>query len=376
MKNASVPVKRCLSACSHSSGIGVTGEGKLLRARKAKDLTMSQSQAGKHMRKALGVAISAAAFTLGITTAVPAMAATGSARPAVVQPAAASVQASKPFQIKAGKPFAVTSTVRGVRKGDRLALEAYSSYSKSRKPSWHVVGSWPMKAGQTRFRGIARASDPGLFTLRVQFLRNRKLLPNSQSNAFQLKVLSFKLPKLPKPSRAGKASVVPGTVAAAPDVPVSSWTDVECANPLTVAHGVIVPSPITEGLSGQGEVAQVIWARDALPGGRYGAWYVAGVHAQYITPPQPDQFQIVEDADAESVLSNQLAETTLDYSAATSDEFHQFAWDLALQQADGSWAWINPSAWYTPASYVQWDTAQTGTFQSANCETYYTAGHA
>ena len=136
-----------------------------------------------------------------------------------------------------------------------------------------------------------------------------------------------------------------------------------------------MPSPITGGLSGQEEVAQVIWARDALPGGYYGGWYVAAVNAQYITQPQPDQFQIVEDAKAEDVVSNQLTEVTLDYSAASSDEFHQFAWDLEYQKADGSWAWISPSAWDTPESYVQWDTAQIGTFQSANCETYYTAGH-
>ena len=314
------------------------------------------------------------------------MAGTGSARPAITRPVitrpGATVTAKKPFQIKAGKPFAVTSSVHGVRKGDRLALEAYYSYSRSKKRSWHVLGSWPMKAGQTHFRGIARASDPGLYTLRVQFVRKRKLLPNSQSNAFQLRVLSFKLPRL---SRPGKKSVPPGAVApvapvaagapAAPDVTLSGWTDVECANPLTVAHGVVVPSPISAGLSGQEEVAQVIWARDALPGGYYGGWYVAAVNAQYITPPQPDQFQIVEDAKAEDVVSNRLTEVTLDYSAATSDEYHQFAWDLEYQKADGSWAWISPSAWYTPESYVQWDIAQIGTFQSANCETYYTAGH-
>ena len=311
------------------------------------------------------------------------MAGTGLPRPAIARPGA-TVAAKKPFQIKAGKPFAVTSSVHGVRKGDRLALEAYYSYSKSKKRSWHVLGSWPMKAGQTSFRGIARASAPGLYTLRVQFVRKGKLLPNSQSNAFQLKVLSFKLPRLSKP---GKKSVPPGAgtastattastaITAAPDVTLSGWRDVECANPLTVAHGVIVPSPISGGLSGQEEVAQVIWARDALPGGYYGGWYVAAVNAQYITPPQPDQFQIVEDAKAEDVVSNQLTEVTLDYSAATSDEYHQFAWDLEYQKADGSWAWISPTAWYTPESYVQWDIAQIGTFQSANCETYYTAGH-
>jgi hypothetical protein len=334
-------------------------------------VTTTTAVGRNHMCKFRGAAISAAVLALGVTAAVPAVAATGPVRPATERPAVTAT-ASKPFQIKAGKLFAVTSTVRGVKKGDRLALEAYYSYSRSSKPSWHVLGSWPMKAGETRFRGDARASDPGFYTLRVQFLRNRKLLPNSQSNAFQLKVLSFRLPNLSKPS---KTSALPGTVTAAPDVPLSGWTDVECAKPLTVAHGVIVPSPITGGLSGQGEVAQVIWARDALPGGNYSAWYVAAVHAQYITPPQPDQFQIVEDANAETVVSNQLTETTLDYSAATSDEYHQFAWDLAIQEADGSWVWVSPTAWYTPASYVQWDTAQTGAFQSANCETYYTAGH-
>jgi hypothetical protein len=327
------------------------------------------------MRRSFGAAIFAAVFALGgvavATTPAPAMAGTGPVRPAMARPGA-TVAAKKPFQIKAGKPFAVTTSVHGVRKGDRLALEAYYSYSKSKKRSWHVLGSWPMKAGETSFRGIARAGVPGLYTLRVQFVRKGKLLPKSQSNAFQLKVLSFKLPELSKP---GKKSVPPGVAEAAPNVTVGSWTDVECANPLTVAHGVIVPSPLTVGLAGQEEVAQVIWARDALPGGNWGGWYVATVNAQYITQPQPDQFQIVMDAKAEDVVSNQLTEVTLDYSAATSDEYHQFAWDLEYQNADGSWAWLNPSAWYTPESYVQWDTAQTGTFRSPYCVTYYTAGH-
>ena len=318
------------------------------------------------MRGPLAAAVSAAVLALGVTAAVPAMAETNSARPA------AAVPAGKPFQIKTGKQFAVTSTVHGVRKGDRLALAADYSYSKSSKPGWHILGSWPMKSGETRFRGTARASDPGLYNLRVQFLRSGKLLPDSQSKAFQLKVLSF---KLPKPSKPSKTSAPLTTAAASLDVTLSSWTDVECAKPLTVAHGVIVPSPITSGLSGQEEVAQVIWARDGRPGGSWGAWYVAAVHEQYITQPVPDEFQIVQDANAESVVSNQLTETTLDYSGATSDEFHQIAWDLEAQKADGSWVWASPTAWYTPASYVQWDTAQTGTSQSANCETYYTAGH-
>ena len=306
----------------------------------------------------------------GMATA-PAMAGTGSARPAIVR-AGAAVAAKKPFQIKAGGPFVVTSSVHGVRKGDRLALEAYYSYSKSRKRSWHVLGSWPMKAGQTRFRGIARAGVPGLYTLRVQFLRRGKLLAKSQSNSFQLRVLSF---KHPQPSRPGKKSVPTGWAKAAPRVTLSDWTDVECANPLTVAHGVIVPSPVASGISGRLAVIQVVWARDALPGRSYDGWYIAAENPQYITPPIADQVSIVEDADAEEVASNQLMEESLDYSAATSDEYHQFAWDLLYQKADGSWAWISPSAWYTPESYIQWDTAQIGKFQSAYCETYRTAGH-
>jgi hypothetical protein len=326
-------------------------------------------RAGKHTRGFLGAAIPAAVIALGIAAAGPAVAATGPAGPAADRPAVAAVEASKTPQIKAGKPFTVTSTVYGVRKGDRLALEAYYAYAKAGKKGWHVLGSWPMHAGQTRFRGTALAGTPGLYTLRVQFLRGGKLLPHSQSNTFALKVLSFRVPKLHRPSATSASRRT------APDVTLSDWTDVECANPLTVAHGVIVPSPITAGLSGQGEVAQVIWARDALPGGNYSAWYVAAVNPQYITQPQPNEFEIVEDADAPQVVSNQLTETTLDYSAATSDEFHQFAWDLAIEQPDGSWAWSSPTAWYTPGSYVQWDNAQTGKFQSANCETYRTAGH-
>jgi hypothetical protein len=322
------------------------------------------------MRRSLGVAISAATLALGVTTAVPALAATNPTQVATVRSTAA-VPASKPFAIKAGSAFAVTSTVHGVRKGDRLALEGYYRYSKKSKAGWHVLGSWAMQPGKTSFRGVSRASTPGLYTLRVQFLRNGKLLPKSQSNTFQLRVLSFKTPKVTKP-RKGSALLLTATVR--PQDTASGWTDVECANPQTVAHGVIVPSPYTAGLSGQGEVAQVIWARDALPGGSWSGWYVAGVNEQYITPPQPNQFQIVEDADAQSVLSNQLTESTLDYSNATSDEFHQFAWDLEVQEANGSWVWES-STWFTPASYTQWDTAQTSTFQSADCETYYTAGN-
>jgi hypothetical protein len=281
------------------------------------------------------------------------------------------IGATKPFQIKAGKPFAVTSSVHGVKKGDRLALEAYYAFTKKVKPAWHVLGSWPMKAGQTSFRGVALAGHPGLFTLRLQFVRGGKLLAKSESNSFQLKVLSFTVPKLRKPST---TSATPGAIADAPGVTLSGWTNVECANPLTVGRGVIVPSPIASGLSGQEEVEQVVWARDAVPGGSYGAWYIASVNPQYITQPQPDVFQIVEDADAETVVSNQLTEETIDYSNQTSDEYHQFAWDLEIQKADGTWVWASPTAWYTPESYVQWDPTQTVKFQSPYCVTYYAAG--
>jgi hypothetical protein len=334
------------------------------------------------MRRTFGVAAFAAVLALGCTTAVPALAGTSTSRPGTAVGSSATITvagaARKPVQIKAGKPFTVTSRVHGVRKGDRLALEGYFRFVRSRKPGWHVLGSWPMKAGQTSFRGVARASDPGLYTLRVQFVRKGKLLAKSQSNSFQLRVLAFKLPRLAKP---GKASVPPhaataaaGRATAAPDVPLNGWTDVECANPLTVGHGVIVPSPLGS-VGGQEEVAQVIWARDALPGGYFGGWYLVTVQPQYITQPQPDQFSIVEDAKAEEVTSNQLKEVTLDYSADTSDRYHQVAWDLEYQKADGSWAWISPNAWYTPESFVQWNVQQIGTYQSAYCETYYTAGH-
>jgi hypothetical protein len=49
-----------------------------------------------------------------------------------------------PFRIKAGRIYDVVATVRGVRAGERLALEA--NYRRR----WHVIGSWKMHRGSYR----------------------------------------------------------------------------------------------------------------------------------------------------------------------------------------------------------------------------------
>jgi len=317
------------------------------------------------MHRSFAIAAAGTALALGIVTAIPAMAATGPGKAHAMTRAGARMTsaASKPFQVKAGKDFDVVATVHGVQKGDRLALESYYAYFRGQKASWHVLGSWPMTAGEKNFRGAARSTTPGLFTLRLQFVRKGKLLPGSQSNSFQLRVLGFTVPTLSKPKRA----------AFLPNATLSDWTSAECATALTVGHGVVIPSPIPGHLNGQELVAQVVWARDAVPGGTYGAWYVADITKQAITQPPADEFAI--DNVNDLVQSNQLIGQVLYYPNGNSDEYHQIAWDLAIQTSDGSWVWINPTDWYTPASYIQWDRSELTSFQSANCETYVTAGH-
>src|ERR1700727_2289041 len=89
-----------------------------------------------------------------VTTALAASLLGATAASASTGPAstsgAATVGASRHhhvFQVRPGKIFVVTDSVRGVRRGDRLALE--SRY----RHRWHQVGSWPMHRGQRHFTG-------------------------------------------------------------------------------------------------------------------------------------------------------------------------------------------------------------------------------
>jgi hypothetical protein len=314
-------------------------------------------------RRLLGVA-AAAATVVGVGVAAPqALAAPVSSHqhaagsPAAMSSHVASATSRKPFRIKAGRIYDVIATVRGVRTGERLGLEVYYWHR------WHVKGSWKMHRGSYHFRGSARSTHPGLYTMRVQFLSKRhKPIKGTQSNRFQVRVLGFHVPKAHRPKKSG-GSAVPATK-------LGDWTDIQCAETLPgLGHGLIIPSPVSR-LNGSGEVNQVVWARDALPGGYYGNWYIANTDKQYIHPADPGIITITGQGDLKD--TSYLDDIYLEYPAQT--EYHQIAWDLQIQGADGNWYYVS-SSWFTPASYIQWDQKGISTSQSDNCLTYQTAGH-
>lgn len=307
-------------------------------------------------------AVAAAAAAVGIAAPQAMAAPVSSLQQAAVSPAAMSSQVAsmtgrKPFRIKAGRLYDIVATVRGVRTGERLALEVYYWHR------WHVKGSWKMHRGAYHFRGAARSAHPGLYTMRVQFLSKRhKPIKGTQSNKFQVRVLAFHVPKAHRPKKSGSNAV--------PSTKLSDWTDVQCAETLPgLGHGLIIPSPVSR-LNGSGEVNQVVWARDALPGGYYGNWYIAQTDEQYIHPADPDIITITGQGDIKD--SSYLDDIYVEYPAQT--EYHQIAWDLQIQASNGNWYYVS-SSWFTPASYIQWDQKGISTSQSDNCLTYQTAGH-
>jgi hypothetical protein len=317
------------------------------------------------LRSRVWTALAVAGALGGMALAAPA-AVSAATRPAALKEGASiSAAASRrPFRIKAGKVYYVHASVRGVRRGERLALE--SRYWGR----WHRLGSWPMHRGSYRFYGRARSTRPGLYTLRVQFQRRGRLERGTASNTFRVRVLGFHVPKPRRPHR----NADPG---ARPSTPLSDWTSVACA-PTTpgLGHGVVVPSPLAQLTNFTGHINQVVWSRDALPGGSYGKWYIANTTPQYITPPAPDEVSIGGSfayGSDELTTSDDLQDTLLDFGAVT--EYHQIAWDMQIQDpSTGNWYYVNPTQWYTPGSYVQYGTDGISTSQSANCETYQAPG--
>jgi hypothetical protein len=310
------------------------------------------------MRRRLSLPVAVVAWGAALALALPTAAHAGQfkAPPASIANAAlANGQHKKPFRIRAGRIYDVVATLHGVRRGDRLELESH--YLRG----WHDIGSWRLKKGQHHFRGRARSSRAGLYKLRVQVLRHHGLLRGSQSNSFQVRVLGFRVPKLRRP----QASAPTGK----PNDVSSNWTDTVCARAGQLGAGVDIPSPLGS-LTGTGKVAQVLWVRDALPGGTYGPWYYF-VFPQLITPADNSETLTIGDPAAGNANSSDLDPMTLFYG--TEDEYHQVAWDLALQASDGTWSWYS-SDWLTPASYLQWDKSETHEFLSNSCETYAQAG--
>jgi len=321
-----------------------------------------RSETSVAARRLLRIAAATATIAGVAIAAPPAMAASVSSHGhAAVPPAAMSshvaLASSRPFQIKAGRIYDVVATVRGVRRGERLALEVYYWHR------WHVKGSWKMHPGSYHFRGAARSSHPGLYTMRVQFMSKRhKLIQGTQSNEFQVRVLRFHVPKAHRPKKS-RADATPRTQ-------LVDWNSIQCAETLPgLGHGLIIPSPLPR-LNGSEEVNQGVWARDALPGGYYSNWYIAATDQQYIHPADPGIVTITDQGDIKD--SSYLDDIYVQYPAQTA--YHQIAWDLQIRGGDGNWHWVS-STWYTPGSYIQWAQDGIHRYQSGNCLTYQSAGN-
>ncbi len=317
---------------------------------------------------------------IGVVSAaiLSAPAATASPEPRTSASASATIANSssqKVFRIRSGKVFDVKSTVRGVRRGDRLALESLYAAGPRRPKTWHVLGSWPMKAGETHFVGKTFGTTPGRFTLRVQFLRNKRLLKGSQSNQFVVVVqgFSFKPPPRPHKQSAAVSAVRTGTLSKIPNI-VNNWPEpVQCAtdttSQITAGHGILIPPLVGEiNVTRSLNIVQVIWTQQAAPGGTFGPWQVAAQTPNTLTPLVPNTFSLGVGGD--TVVSDALDSTLLYYPNDSGDVYRNIAWDLAAQKSDGSWVWLNPTNWYTPSSYEQWTQDGRSTYTSNYCLTY------
>jgi hypothetical protein len=301
-------------------------------------------------------------------------AATASPLPGASVSASATIASSSSqsvFHIGSGKAFDVKSTVHGVRRGDRLALESLYAAGPRRAKTWHVLGSWPMTAGETHFVGKTHGTTPGRFTLRVQFVRNKRLLKGSQSNQFVVVVQGFSFKRPAKPHKQGAAiSAVPGTV---PNI-VNNWPEpIQCApdnaSNITVGHGILIPPLVPEiKVASSLNVVQVIWTQQAAPGGTFGTWQVAAQTPNTLTPADPNDISIGVGGD--TLVSDDLGSTLLYYPNDSGDVYRNIAWDLAAQKSDGSWVWLNPTNWYTPSSYEQWTQNGLSEYASNYCLTY------
>jgi len=300
-----------------------------------------------------------------VTALVLALPNAASASQATRHPAAAVNTSTEqhPFRIKAGKRYDVVATLSGVRRHDRLAFEAYYRTGHVGPKRWHVLGSWKLRRGERHFRGAARATIPGLWTLRVQFLRHHRLLRGSQSNRFYVRVLTFRIPvHIPRKPKHSNGVSSRGIV-------IPSWTDVYCAYPDSLGTGVVIGSPDTRTFNffPNVNIEVVVWVRDANAGDHsYGPWY-----RRYF--PQSLGSLAGLPIGQEGTDPSQIRVTTLQYGDSLGhearNEVHQIAWDFLIQQRDGSWAWAYPNS-SMPGGYHQFDQAGTELGIGPLCETW------
>lgn len=290
----------------------------------------------------------------GIALMAPATADAADAIPWV-----ASRQAPAPYKVKAGSQYGIRSTLSGIHQGDRLALE-------SKQGKWRILGYYSLRAGQTKLAVNAGTSQPGLFTLRLAIRRNGRILPGSIGNAFQVKVIGYSVPKARHPKVSSSAqSLKPANI-------LTAWNSVQCGAAYPgLSVSILIPSPVRQ-LPGTQVVNQVVWVRDAVPGGTYGAWNIDSAQQQVVQPPQPGIVQISEYGSSDLPDSSYLVDSNVAFKP--NDYFHQVAWDLQVRNPQtGVWSYISPNT-YEPNSYIQWSRDGSTSSQSANCMTYAHGG--
>jgi hypothetical protein len=293
------------------------------------------------------------------------------------------------FKIGPGKIFDVTATLHGVRHGDRLALESYFRKHRHhpRSPKrWHVLGSWRLHAGEHHFAGRTYGSYPGLFTLRVQFLRHGHLLRGSQSNRFYVEVRRFHAKKLRKPKHHkphrkphGNNGLLHGLAIpqhATTDGVLGDWDSVECAS-LSAGlggGGVDVVPPFRHLGNDEPVNAVQVSFYSNYSNGSWGPWQEGNVLPQTVNTDGAGLTDItINAASGDSSASDELGTIQpLDFYGQQG--YHTIGWDLAIQNINtGQWGWLSTDI-EIPGSYQQYDSNGNYEGQSSTCYTYHGAG--
>jgi hypothetical protein len=319
-----------------------------------------------HRRLKLLAAIAACGTALALTMPTVASASTRPSTPPSAGTIAGSIMNGHRhvFRIRAGRIFDVSDGVRGIGRGDRMALESryrkHRHHPRSRK-RWHVVGTWRLHRGQRNFVGRTWSAFPGFFTLRFQIAHHGHLLRGSQSNRFYVKVRKFHIRKRHKPhGRPGVNNAI-----------LSGWDSVQCASIEggLGGGGVDVIPPFRQFNHSQPVQVYQVSFYSNYSNGAWGPWQVGNALPQTVevTGADPTTINIAEGS-GEGSTPDELGTTApLDFYGQAGD--HLIAWDLEVNGQNG-WQWLNPNDLYQAEYYQQYD--QNGNFQNQSnvCHTY------
>jgi hypothetical protein len=287
------------------------------------------------------------------------------------------------FRIHAGKRFDIVAHgMTGVRSGYRLGVQSRYRTRPKRlggRKHWHLRFSWRLHRGQHNLRRVTRGTTPGLFTLRLHLLRGRHHLVGRPSNRFKVRVTRFHFKHLHRPHHGGPNAALPAGLQAlfskGVTNPVINWQEpIECAPTgsaaggfNTVGRGVLLTPPFEADLNFTGRVVQFWWYENAQPGGSFGNIVSYQYLPQTLTTTDGETFSL--GAGGDTILSDQLGNSLL-YFPNDPTEYHAIFWDLAFQDSDGSWHWVNTQELYQPNTYEQFPDRTGSPFTSQFCETF------